>query len=131
MKKLLLIFLLMPLLAQAAQWVKVGGDGSSEAFIDKSSILRSGGQFKVWSLVSYDGEQTAHDGTVYRSMKALQLYACGARTTTLLSQVYYAEAKGKGPVVQRFKYEKFEAEDIIPDSTADGALQLICKARKR
>ena len=50
MKKLLLICLLMPLLAQAAQWVKVGSDVGSEAFIDKSSILRSGSQFKVWSL---------------------------------------------------------------------------------
>ncbi len=130
MKKLLFVFLMVPLLASAAQWVKVGSAPGSESFIDKSSIIRSDKSYKVWSLVSYASPQATQDGTPYLSMKALHLYSCGERTTTLLSQVYYSEPKGKGPVMQQFKYEKFSPEDIIPDSVADGALQVICK-RKR
>jgi len=123
--------LLCPVLAHGAQWVKVGSGGGSESYIDKGSIIRSDKQFKVWSLVSHASEQTTQDGTAWRSMKALHLYACAERTTTLQSQVYYSEPMGKGPIVQSFKYEKFKAEDIVPDSIADGALQLICKKARR
>ena len=118
---------LCPVLAQGAQWVRVGSGGGSESYIDKSSILRVDKNYKVWSLVSYAGEQMTQDGTTYRSMKALHVYSCAERTTTLQSQVYYSEAMGKGPVVQSLKYERFNPEDIVPDSVADGALQMICK----
>lgn len=136
MKKLLLACLMVPVLgtlpARAAQWVKVpqGSSAGSQSYIDRSSIIRSDKSYKVWSLVSYAKEQSTPEGTPYLSMKALHLYACAERTTTLLSQVYYAEAMGKGPVSQSFKYEKFAPEDIVPDSVADGALQVICKRRK-
>jgi hypothetical protein len=127
MKKLLLAALLMPLLAQAATWVGVGAGAGTQSFIDTASILKNPAGYKAWSLVSYSTDQTTPDGTTYRSMKALHIYSCGQRTITLLSQVYYGEAMGKGPVAQNLKYEKFTPEDIIPDSTYDGALQAVCK----
>ncbi|HEX8614291.1 MAG TPA: surface-adhesin E family protein [Telluria sp.] len=136
MKKLLLACVMAalsaPLLAQAAQWVKVpvGSSAGSQSYIDRSSMIRNGKSYKVWSLASYAKEQATPEGTPYLSMKALHLYSCADRTTTLLSQVYYAEPMGKGPVSQSFKYEKFAPEDIVPDSVADGALQVICKRRK-
>ena len=128
---LALCALMCPLLAQAAQWTRVGAGGGSESYIDKSSIIRSDKNYKVWSLVSYAGEQNTQDGVAYRSMKALHLYSCAERTTTLLSQVYYSQAMGKGPILQSFKYEKFNPEDIVPDSVADGALQVICKRPRK
>ncbi|MFB9244988.1 hypothetical protein IV454_01160 [Massilia antarctica] len=135
MKKLLLacltVALIAPLQAQAAQWVKVGSAAGSQSYIDKGSMIRVDKSYKVWSLVSYAKEQATPEGTPYLSMKALHVYSCAERTTTLLSQVYYTEAMGKGPVAQSFKYEKFGPEDIVPDSAADGALQVICKRKKR
>jgi hypothetical protein len=130
MKKLLLAALLVPLLAHGANWVGVGAGSGSRSFIDKASILRSPGGYKAWSMVSYTKEQSTQDGTPYLSVKALHVYACAERTVTLLSQVYYTEAMGKGPVAQNVKFEKFSPEDIIPDSTDDGALQIICRHGK-
>ncbi|MES2316201.1 MAG: surface-adhesin E family protein [Pseudomonadota bacterium] len=127
MKKLLLALLLFPLLAQAASWVSVGSGSGSQAYIDKSSIIRSTAGYKVWSLVSFAKEQTTQEGTTYQSVKALHIYSCGARSATLLSQVYYGEAMGKGPVAQNIKYEKFSPQDIVPDSPPEWALQAICK----
>lgn len=118
-----------PAFAHAAQWTKVGSAGAGAAFIDKSSMLRSGKQWKVWSLVSYPSEQATDDGTSYRSTKALHLYSCAERTTVLQSQLYYSEPMGRGAVVQSFKYEKFNPEDIVPDSVSDGALKVICKRK--
>ncbi|MES2016758.1 MAG: surface-adhesin E family protein [Pseudomonadota bacterium] len=131
MKKLILVALLFPLLAHAAAWVSVGAGDDSKAFIDKSSIIKSPEGYKAWSMVSYAKEQETQDGTAYRSIKALHVYACAQRTVTLLSQVYYGEAMGKGPVAQNIKFEKFTAEDIIPDSADDGALQVVCKGKKK
>ena len=128
MKKLMLALLMAPALAQAAQWIKLGAGG--DAFIDKASIIKSGAGYKAWSMLTYPKEQTTPDGTAYRSVKALHVYACAERTTTLLSQVYYGEPMGKGPVLQSFKYEKFSPEDIIPDSPSDGALKVVCKGKK-
>jgi len=127
MKPLLLATLLLPLMAHAADWASVGTAAGSKSYIDKASVMRSGSGYKVWSLESFTGEQSTQDGQPYTSVKALQVYACGARTVTLLSQVYYSEAMGKGQVVQNIKFEKFSPEDIIPDSSQEMALQSVCK----
>lgn len=131
MKKLLLAALLMPLFAQAATWVAVSAGSDSQSFIDKDSIVKDQGGYKVWSLVSFAKEQTTREGTPYMSVKALHVYSCGERTVTLLSQVYYGVAMGKGPVAQNIKYEKFSPEDIVPDSSYEGALQMVCKGKKK
>ncbi len=131
MKQLLLACLMFPLLAHAAQWTVVGAQGEGKSFIDKSSIVKTDAGYKAWSLVSYAKPQATQDGVAYLSMKALHVYSCAERTTTLLSQVFYGEAMGKGPVAQNFKYEKFQPEDIVPDSVQDGALAAICKGKKK
>ena len=127
MKKLILILLLTPMLAYAAKWTKVGAGPGTVYYIDKGSVIKAGTGQKAWSLVSYAKEQSTPDGKSYASVKALHLYSCDERTTTLLSEVFYPDAMGKGPTVQTFKYEKFSAEDIIPDSSTDIALAVVCK----
>ena len=131
MKRLLIALLLtVPLLAQAAQWTRVGSAAGADSYIDKASIIKGDAGTKAWSLVSYTKEQLTPDGTPYLSMKALHRYACKERTTTLLMQVFYAEQMGKGETVRSFKYEKFEPEDVIPDSASDDALQMICRGKR-
>jgi hypothetical protein len=131
MNKLILAALLLPLLAHGATWVPVGEDGDGKAYVDQSSIIKQTAGYKVWSLASYPSEQMTQEGTAYLSVKTLHVYACAARTVTLLNQVYYGAAMGKGPVAQNIKYEKFNPEDIIPDSSDDAALQLVCKGAKK
>ncbi|MES2296976.1 MAG: surface-adhesin E family protein [Pseudomonadota bacterium] len=137
MKKLpvtiLLTLMSIPLLVTAAaapRWSKVGSDAGSTYYIDKASMSKTDKGHKAWSLTSYAKEQNTPDGKPYLSMKALHAYSCDERTSTLMIQVYYAEAMGKGAVVQNFKYEKFSAEDIVPESGTDSALQVICRVKK-
>ena len=131
MKKLLLLGLMFPMLAHAAKWIPVGAQGDSKSFIDKSSMVKTDAGYKAWSLVSHAKAQATQDGVAYLSMKALHVYSCAERSTTLLSQVFYGEAMGRGPVAQNLKFEKFSPEDIVPDSVQDGALAAICKGRKK
>jgi hypothetical protein len=114
--------------AQAAQWARVGGGGGNAFYIDKASIIKLDKTRKVWSMQSYAKPQSTPEGKPYRSVKALHLYSCEQRTTTLLSQVFYPEAMGKGEPVENYKYEKFSPEDIVPDSPFDNALAAVCKS---
>ncbi|MET0266892.1 MAG: surface-adhesin E family protein [Duganella sp.] len=114
--------------AQAAQWVKLGGSSAGNAYyIDRASVIKKDKTRKVWSLHSFARAQTSPDGKPYRSVKALHLYTCEERTTVLLSQVFYPEPMGKGEALENYKYEKFTADDIVPDSPYDNALAVVCK----
>lgn len=124
---LAIILILMCSGAQAAQWAKVKGDGAGVFYIDKASIIKADKTRKVWSMRSFSKPQSTPEGKPYRSVKALHLYSCEDRTTVLLSQVFYPEAMGKGEPVENYKYEKFNPEDIVPDSPFDNALAAVCK----
>lgn len=124
---LAIILILMCAGAQAAQWAKVKGDGAGLFYIDKASIIKADKTRKVWSMRSFSQPQTTPEGKPYRSVKALHLYSCEDRTTVLLSQVFYPEAMGKGEPVENYKYEKFNPEDVVPDSAFDNALAAVCK----
>ncbi|WP_373988565.1 surface-adhesin E family protein [Duganella sp. BuS-21] len=113
--------------AQAALWMKVGGSSGSVFYIDKASVIKAEKTRKVWSMQSYARPQKTPEGKLYRSVKMLHLYACEDHTSTLLAQVYYPEAMGKGEPVENYKFEKFNPEDIVPDSPFDSALVAACK----
>lgn len=129
MKKFCLLLLLVSSCATAwaAQWAKVHSSASSTFYIDKGSMTKVDKARKVWSMQSFSAPQTTPEGKPYRSVKALHLYSCDERTTTMLSQVFYPDAMGKGEPVENYKYEKFSPEDIVPDSPYDNALAAICK----
>ena len=129
MKKFCLLLLLVSSCATAwaAQWAKVHSSAGSTFYIDKGSMTKVDKARKVWSMQSFSAPQTTPEGKPYRSVKALHLYSCDERTTTMLSQVFYPDAMGKGEPVENYKYEKFSPEDIVPDSPYDNALAAICK----
>jgi hypothetical protein len=129
MKKFCLLLLLVSSCATAwaAQWAKVHSSAGSTFYIDKGSMTKVDKARKVWSMQSFSAPQTTPEGKPYRSVKALHLYSCDERTTTMLSQVFYPDAMGKGEPVENYKYEKFSPEDVVPDSPYDNALAAICK----
>jgi hypothetical protein len=114
--------------AQAAGWVRVGpaAKKGDKFFVDKAGIVKAGKQYKVWTMVSYARPQALDDGGAYLAMKALHLYSCEDRTVTLRAKVYFSDALGKTAPLQNVKYEKFTADEIVPDSVQEHALQLAC-----
>ncbi|NYE61427.1 hypothetical protein FHW58_002634 [Duganella sp. 1224] len=113
--------------AQAAQWVRVGGGKTVTYYMDKASIIKTDKTRKVWSMQNYTRMQKTPESKLYRSVKMLQIYGCDDHTTTLLAQVYYPDAMGKGEPVENYKFEKFNPEDIVPDSAFDATLAAACK----
>jgi hypothetical protein len=123
-----IILILMAGWAQAAQWLRVGGSKTATFYIDKASVIKTDKTRKVWSMQTYARMQKTPEGKLYRSVKMLHVYACEEHTTTLMAQIYYPEAMGKGEPVENYKFEKFNPEDIVPDTPFDSALVAACKA---
>jgi hypothetical protein len=113
--------------AQAAQWTKLPAVAGGTAFIDRASIVKMAPNWKAWTMEVPAGAHQTPDGHDYRAVKSLHAYSCDDHTATLLMQVFYTDASGKGDAVQTVKYEKFTADEIVPDSATDSALQVVCK----
>ncbi|MYN26150.1 surface-adhesin E family protein [Duganella levis] len=122
-----IILMLATSWAQAAQWVRVGGNKTATYYIDKASVIPIDKTRKAWSMQTYVRMQKTPEGKLYKSVKMLHVYGCDDHTTTLLAQVYYPEAMGKGEPVENYKFEKFNPEDIVPDSPFDATLAAACK----
>lgn len=118
-------------LAQAGPWSKVRSGAGAVFYIDRTSIVDADGGRKAWSLQSYAKPQLSADEKTYRSVKALHLYDCQARTATLLSQEFYPEAMARGEAVGTFIYEQYDAEPIAAGSHADSALKIVCARQRR
>lgn len=114
--------------AQAAQWVRVGGVKGAAYYMDKASIVKIDKTRKVWSMQSYTKPMKTPEGRLYRSVKMLHVYACEDHTSTLQAQIYYPETMGKGEPVENYKFEKFNPEDVVPDTPFDNTLEAACKA---
>jgi hypothetical protein len=115
----------------AAKWVKVGSVDGADTYVDRAGIRPVKDQYKAWTLVSHASEQVTADGMRYRSLKALHQFSCHDRTVALLSQTYYPQPMGKGPMLQHIRYEKFAAEAIPSGSPSESALKLVCAAKPR
>ncbi len=124
------VCLLLSGAAHAATWKKMGAAAGVEYYVDKASARKVDKLHKVWTMHSFAQEQSTAEGKPYRSVKALHLYSCAERTTVLQSEVFYAEPMGRGAPLQNLKYEKFGAEDIVPDSPAESALKAVCGGKK-
>ena len=70
------------------QWRLIGRDPEGDFFIDPSSIYRRGHSFDVWERVIFP---RALNGV--RSAQSRSRYDCRARTSTLLSVIFY-DARG-------------------------------------
>ncbi len=122
-----IVLLLAAGAAQAAQWARTGGAKGANYYIDKASVIKNDKTRKVWSMQSYTRMQKTPEGRLYRSVKMLHVYGCEDHTSTLMAQIYYPEAMGKGEPVENYKFEKFSPDDIVPDSPFDSALVAACK----
>lgn len=111
--------------AKPARWAPVRGGAGY--YLDQASVTRVDQARLAWTMQSFQQPRSTPEGKPYRSVTALHLYACDARTTTLEAQVFYPEPMGKGEPVENYKYEKYSPEQITPDSPYQPILRRVCK----
>ncbi|HXZ96142.1 MAG TPA: surface-adhesin E family protein [Burkholderiales bacterium] len=76
----------------AAEWVQVASNEKYIAYVDPTTITRSGSMVKMWSLLDYSTAQEAPSGKVYMSGKIQHEYDCQAER---LRRLYYSLHSGQ------------------------------------
>ncbi|MGZ8284920.1 MAG: surface-adhesin E family protein [Allosphingosinicella sp.] len=108
--------------AQAADWRQFGQGGSGAIFYyDAGSIVRQGGNARVWVRVDLSGVRT----DPAREARELWSFNCNQRTTMVLSVTDYAP--DGGIIRSRANRDNgYLYDPVVPDSQAERALRIAC-----
>lgn len=128
---LLAMAAILPAMAAAAEWTRVGRGANPETYVDLRTVKDGPDGRSAWTLRNYRKAQTAPDGKPYRSVRTQYLYACNDHSATLQAQAFYPETMGKGEAVGNFKYEQYDAEKIAAGSAMDSVSKRICRKKPR
>lgn len=126
MKKLIFIlFLLCPILSNAANWVDVGNSsGGASFFVDRESINRSGDSLTFWGITNYPSRSTYGD----LSSKTQRTINCRSREIIYRYYMFYDDLNAKGKLTKSYPADNSEKwEPIAPDTMNDVLLKVVCK----
>lgn len=128
---LLAVTFLVPLAANAAQWVRVSSINDRSGDVDKQSIQKIGDLRKFWVRYNFFEPQES-SGKWYQSAAVHSLIDCNKRTFTQLGAVFYSEKNLGGNVVLTHDFVKLgvaseSTESIIPGSSGETFYKFVCK----
>lgn len=96
---LLLALLFGGLPVALAEWIKMGGNDSVDAYMDLNLLEKKGEYVLSWRLYDYRSPQKGPADQTFLSASTLVATKCSERTEAMLSFIQYADAMGKGRVV--------------------------------
>lgn len=116
----------LPLIAQAQQWVAVGGRGA-QVELDRASVITAGEKTQAWTRTTQPRQILGpEDGFFYRRLVQLNEYQCGDRTYAALQKMYFNDA---GLLVKEQRVSDAEdLERIIPGTPEDRMYKMVCPA---
>jgi len=125
MRKLLLIFLMFPLLTQASNWVFIGESiSNNKFFIDTQSIQRSGDSVTFWDRTNFSSRDKHGD----LSYKANYTINCRTRESILRFLMTYDDLNNNGKMTGSIPADpKAIWEPIPPDSAFESEMKFVCK----
>lgn len=118
-----------PLLASAANMVKVGDTGAAQVFVDKDSIRRTGTQARAalewrWAKPTevFDNPQKS-----YRMERQVQIANCENRSYAVAEGTQYADERGAEPV-NSYKHDESALPFTVapPRTIRDAVVLYVC-----
>jgi hypothetical protein len=115
-----------------AEWVKMAGNDSVDAYMDLNLLERKGEYVLSWRLYDYRRPQKASPDKTFRSAATLVATKCAERTEAMMSYIQYAEAMGKGSVItsQEIPKDKMQVSKIAPGSIGEALNKVACQRFK-
>jgi hypothetical protein len=126
MKRLLFITLLsLTGFSAKAEWVLANVSNAGNAYVDPTSIKRTGNIVRVWELVDYAKPQVVA-GMAYQSDRVLRQYDCVEKTSQLLQIATFSGKMLAGEVVIT-DTKAYPPAFVAPGSNGDVLLNFACK----
>ena len=115
-----------------AEWVKMAGNDSVDAYMDLNLLERKGEYVLSWRLYDYRRPQKASPDKTFRSAATLVATKCAERTEAMMSYIQYAEAMGKGSVVaaREIPREEWQVNRITTGSIGEALNKVACERFK-
>lgn len=130
-------FLLVPALlcgapAVFADWIKMGGNDSVDAYMDLKLLDKKGSYVMSWRLYDYRSPQKSSSGKTFLSAATLDVINCADRTEAMTSFVQYDQAMGKGNIVasDKLAQSEWKINRITPNSIGEALSSVACRRFK-
>ena len=92
MKPMALLLVLIPCIANAANWKKVFGDYEYMVFVDTDSVERSGDSVQAWVEQHFSKQRHSGDYS-YNTLNGLNSFDCKNKKVSLLQVDVYLDGK--------------------------------------
>lgn len=125
---LLLLTLLCGAPAVYADWVKMGGNDSVDAYMDLKLLDKKGKYVMSWRLYDYRSPQKTPSGKTFRSAATMDVTDCADRTEAMTSFIQYDQPMGKGNIVasDQLPQSRWEIKRIAPKSIGEALAMVAC-----
>ena len=125
MKKLIILFLFLPVFANASNWILVSKSTDGDSYyLDSQSIMYNGNEVSYWAKVNYKSRNKFGD----LSSKEQWAINCRTRESNLLYMNSYSDFDNRGTTTGSYKAPA-DWRPIAPDSIAEEILKFVCKKR--
>lgn len=131
LKNSLIGLMLMAVSAGAmAEWTKIdtAADGKFDYYADLSTIRKSGGTAKMWTLQDFKKAQPLSNNKSYLSAMARQEYDCNEEKFRVLSSYVYSGNMKNGDLVGNDD-SSGEFHSIPPESVIATEFKIACGAK--
>lgn len=86
----------------AAAWTAIDKDESGTTHVDMDTIRRSGGNIKMWTMMSFTTPHRFSNGTTYLSSVTLYEFDCAEQRKRMLQGIAYSAPMREGEIVFTF-----------------------------
>ena len=126
----LIMALLLPASALAAQWSGIGSKDSARIEVDKASINSANeGKPRLWYRETYAKPKILDSGAFsFRRMTALTEFQCAKRSATTIQRTYYA---ADGTELKTETHDSPEAKPVTPDSALEMVFRFACERKSK
>ena len=125
MKLLIAVLLAVLSTSVMAEWTQVGGNDTETAYVDLSTIRKSGNKVKMWNLMDYKVVRTVVDKR-FLSSAIQEEYDCKEETARTLTYNWYSKNMGQGEVVYTSGAMHEEPTPVSPGSVRESSFELAC-----
>lgn len=129
MKKQILLALVLAVVSSGvlAGWVELGANESGDAtvYVDPSTIRKTIGAVKMWSLTDFKKPMLLAKSAPYLSLKLQTEYDCKNEQTRTLYASLHSQHQGRGEVVNTSNTVD-PWEPVPPGSTVETLWKFVC-----
>ena len=124
-KHFLLVLLLAASSGAWADWIPVGGSDEQTAYINPTTIRRSGDRAKLWGLYDYKSAK-ALGKRHYLSIRAQNEYDCKEERSRSIYSTFNAENMGGGETVYVSDGVPGNWTPVVPGSVGETLWKIAC-----